>query len=88
MRVTASQLRADVYNLLDQVLRSGEPLEIERSGQLLRIVPARAGSWVDRLPIREGVVVGDPEELVHVDWSAHWQPGPLLPDSNRGSDEP
>lgn len=74
MRVTASQLRADVYNLLDGVLRTGEPLEIERGGQILRVVPARVGSWVDRLPRREGVVVGDPEELVHVDWSGHWAP--------------
>lgn len=77
MRVTASQLRADVYKLLDSVLESGEPLEIERGGRLLRIVPARAGSWVDRLPVREGVVTGDPEDLVHLDWSSHWEPGAL-----------
>ncbi|MDP2309892.1 MAG: type II toxin-antitoxin system Phd/YefM family antitoxin [Pseudomonadota bacterium] len=75
MRVTASQLRADVYNLLDAVLQTGEPLEIERGGQLLRIVPARAGSWVDRLRVREGVVVGDPEDLAQLDWSSHWDPG-------------
>jgi antitoxin (DNA-binding transcriptional repressor) of toxin-antitoxin stability system len=77
MRVTASQLRADVYNLLDKVLETGEPIEIERGGQLLRIVAARAGSWVDRLPVREGVVVGDPEDLVSLDWSSQWEPGAL-----------
>lgn len=77
MPISASQLRADVYRLLDHVLETGEALEIERNGQILRIVPARRGSWVDRLPVREGVVVGDPEDLVHIDWSAGWEPGAL-----------
>lgn len=77
MRVTASQLRADVYNLLDRVLETGEPIEIERGGRLLRIVSARAGSWVDRLPVREGVVVGNPDDLVSLDWSSQWEPGAL-----------
>lgn len=77
MSVTASQLRADVYRILDRALESGEPVEIERHGQILRLVPPRLRSWVDRLPKREGVVAGDPDELVHLDWSAEWKPEPL-----------
>lgn len=77
MRVTASQLRADVYRLLDRVLESGEPLEIERGGRVLRIVGPTAGpSWVDRLPRRDGALVGDPDEFVHLDASDAWDPGP------------
>lgn len=76
MRVTASQLRADVYNLLDRVLETGEPLEIERGGRVLRVVAEPRGSWIDRLVVRDGVLVGDPEELVHVDWSGEWKPEP------------
>ena len=74
MRVTASHLRADVYNLLDRVLESGEPLEIERSGQILRIVPDRPRNWMDRLVVRDGVVNGDPDDLVQIDWSSGWRP--------------
>jgi prevent-host-death family protein len=74
MRVTASQLRADVYNLLDRVIETGEPLEIERNGVVVRIVPPRARDWLDRLPRRAGVVVGDPEDLVELDWSELWSP--------------
>lgn len=77
MSLTASQLRADVYRILDRVLASGEPLEIERGGQVLRLVPPRPRSWVDQLPRREGVVVGDPDDLVGIDWSSEWKPDPL-----------
>lgn len=76
MRVTASQLRADIYNLLDRVTESGEPLEIERKGTILRIVPSQQRDWIDRLPRREGAVTGDPEDLVSIDWSGSWNPDP------------
>jgi hypothetical protein len=74
MPVSASKLRADVYRLLDQVIETGEPLEIERRGVILRIVGPPRASWIDRLPRRDGVVVGDPESLVHHDWSSEWSP--------------
>ncbi len=77
MRLTPSQLRADVYRLIDQVITTGEPLEIDRNGTIVRLVPPSASSWLDRLPRREGVVVGDPEDLVHNDWSEGWTPDPL-----------
>lgn len=77
VHLSPSALRADLYNLLDRVLDTGEPLEIERQGQILRIVPARASLWTDRLPRREGVVTGDSDDLVNQDWSDTWNPGPL-----------
>lgn len=77
MPLTASQLRADVYRILDRAIATGEVLEIERNGHILRLVPPGKRSWLDRLPRREGVVVGDPEDLVHIDWSAEWKPEPM-----------
>jgi hypothetical protein len=71
--ISATQLRQDVYRILDQVLESGRPVEIERGGRRLRIVPVDGGSKLDRLVERD-VIVGDPEELVHVDWSGEWRP--------------
>ncbi|HET9164280.1 MAG TPA: hypothetical protein VFN89_12660 [Solirubrobacterales bacterium] len=79
MALTASKLRANVYRLLDEVLETGKPLEIERNGRLLVIAPkepsARGSIW-DRLPRREGFIVGDPDELIHIDWSSEWNPDP------------
>lgn len=72
MSVTASHLRANIYKLLDQVLESGQPLEIERRGQKLRIVPVRPSSKLEKLVPRPDAIVGDPDDLVHLDWSAEW----------------
>ncbi len=76
MAITASKLRADVYRLLDEVLETGQPLEIERNGKTLVIAPKEKLSFWDRLPRREGFIVGDPDELIHVDWSSEWNPDP------------
>mgnify|MGYP000963929716 CR=1 FL=1 len=74
MGISASHLRQDLYKLLDRVLETGEPLVIDRKGRRLRVVPDAPPSRLARLPKRQGFVVGDPADLVHVDWSAEWRP--------------
>lgn len=76
MALSASKLRANVYRLLDEVLETGKPLEIERNGEILVIVPRKAESIWDRLPRSKGFIVGDPDELIHMDWSSEWNPDP------------
>ena len=73
-KYSVSALRADLYRLLDQVLETGEPLEIERKGKRLRIVPVKRGSKLDLLKPNPGAIIGDPEDLVHMDWSSEWKP--------------
>ncbi len=74
MAITASHLRSDLYRLLDQVLESGEPLIIERKGRRLRVVPEVPASRLARLSRRPDFILGDPADLVHMDWSGEWQP--------------
>lgn len=76
MALSASKLRANVYRLLDEVLETGKPLEIERNGEILVIVPRKTETIWDRLPRRKGFIVGDPDELIHMDWSSEWNPDP------------
>jgi hypothetical protein len=76
MALSASKLRANVYRLLDEVLATGRPLEIERNGKTLVITAKEEQSIWDRLPRREGFIVGDPDELIHIDWSSEWNPDP------------
>lgn len=71
--LTASGLRADVYRVLDEVLESGVPVEIERRGRRLRIAPLSERKKLDRLE-PHAVIIGDPEDLVHLDWSREWRP--------------
>ena len=70
--VTPSQLRQDIYRLIDRVLETGEPLEIERKGRRLRLVPDVPVDRLDRIRANPAAIVGDPEDLVSLDWAADW----------------
>jgi antitoxin (DNA-binding transcriptional repressor) of toxin-antitoxin stability system len=78
MKVTATQLRSDLYRILDRVLETGEPVEVERAEGTLVIKPLvsqrRAAPKRKRGAGNPRLVVGDPDELVHFDWSKHWKP--------------
>jgi hypothetical protein len=73
MRLSASKLRENIYRILDEILDTGVPVEIERRGRILRIVPEEKASKLDRLRKRS-YLNSDPEELVHLDWSKEWRP--------------
>ncbi len=73
MKVTASKLRENVYRLLDQVLATGVPIEIERRGRLLKLVPVEPTSKLAALEPRP-FLAAEPESLVHLDWSGEWKP--------------
>jgi len=73
MAIKASALRENVYRLLDQVLETGVPLEIERKGKILTIHPQEKRSKLANLPPR-AYLRCDPEELVEMDWSGEWRP--------------
>jgi hypothetical protein len=71
--LTASKLRDDIYRVLDHVLATGEPVEIERNGRRLRIVADEPPTRLGRLIRRADVVTGDSDDLVHLDWSDEWR---------------
>ena len=75
MPLTASRLRENVYKILDSVIETGEPVEIERKGRVLRIVIATpSGSKVSRIRKRPGLINGNPKDLAEIDWSKEWNP--------------
>lgn len=81
MSITPSQLRANLYRLLDQVIETGEALEIRRNGHVVRLVPAAPVSVLSRLLPHPDYVQGPSEDLVHQDWSSEWDPeNALQPD--------
>ena len=70
--LSLTKVRADLYKIVDKVLETGTPVEIERRGKKVRIVPVRPASKLDNLVKRPGTIVGNPEDLVHMDWSSEW----------------
>lgn len=73
MAVSTSKLRSNIYKLLDKVLETGEPLEIERKGRKLKIIAAPAPDRLARLQAHKKYLPADPEDIVHVDWSGEWR---------------
>ena len=49
-------------------------MEIERHGQRVLITRSVPESKLARLVPRPGVIKGDPEDLVHLDWYDEWRP--------------
>ena len=71
MAIKATQLRQNLYQLLDKILEDGKPLEVERGGQILQIIPAKKRSKFEMLEDRQAIN-GDPDSLLNLDWSEYW----------------
>ncbi len=71
MKISASQLRSDIYRILDQVLDSGVTVRIERRGRIITISPDDRPSRLSRLKKRK-CIKGNPKDLIHLDWSDEW----------------
>jgi hypothetical protein len=69
-------LRENIYRILDQVAQTGVAVEIVRRGRKLKIVRADEGAAtkLDRLVAHPDALVGDPHDIVHLDWSTEWRP--------------
>ena len=98
MKTTATKLRADLYKVLDRIADTGETVEIERRGKLLKIVREEEAKeegtpyWrqvldkVRTLKPHPDYIIGNPDELVDIDWSKDWKPYfPSTHTSSRGS---
>ena len=73
MAISASTLRQNIYRILDRVAETGIPEEINRRGHVLRIVSTQKKRKLSNAKKRP-ILKGDPETLVHIDWSHLWKP--------------
>jgi hypothetical protein len=73
MRITASKLRENIYRILDDIVESGTPVEINRKGKTLKIVYEKSVKKTSRL-VRRNIIQGRAEDLIHMDWSEEWKP--------------
>jgi len=73
--ISATEFRGKLYYFLDQVLATGEALEIKRHGQVLKIVlehPKPKKNKLAKLKKHKGVISCTPEELIQQDWLSEW----------------
>lgn len=67
-KVTPTQLRKNLYNLLDDVINTGIPLQINRGGKILQITPVEKINKLDKLISRPEVIIGDADDIVDITW--------------------
>lgn len=70
--IKPSNLREDIYNLLDHVIETGVPLEIKRKGKILKVVLDRKASKLANLKKRD-VMSAQPDYYVHQNWLKNWK---------------
>ena len=66
--ITVTELRNNIYNLLDEILATGVTLEINRAGRKLHISPVEPVDKFANMVFRPDVMNGDQNELVHMEW--------------------
>lgn len=74
MAISTSELRQNIYRLLDEVLETGVALEIERNGRLLRVVADPVPEKLAALDPHPGAVTGDVEDLATLSFADSWTP--------------
>lgn len=73
MKLSATELRQNLYRIIDTVIATGETVEVERKHGTVRIVPEHKRSIWDSLEVHD-VVAGD----VEMDWSNAWDGEPEI----------
>ena len=72
--MTPTELRNDIYRVLDDVLQTGIPQEVIRGTRTLLIVPAGGRRLrLEDLPRREALAC-TPDELIATSWDREWSP--------------
>ncbi len=72
--VSMSDLAANLNELLEKVLRTGEPLEVDYKGEKLIIYTEKQetkqkSDKFSRLKSHPDCLTGNPEDIVHMDWT-------------------
>ncbi len=66
--ITVTELRGNIYKLLDEVLETGVPIEIAKGNKKLKIVPVDKKDKLANLASRPNIIKGDADDLVHISW--------------------
>ena len=66
--ISVTELRGNIYKILNEVLNTGIPIEINKGGKKLKIMPAEKVDKLQNLVSRPYVIKGDPDDLVDISW--------------------
>ncbi|MEM9540708.1 MAG: type II toxin-antitoxin system Phd/YefM family antitoxin [Cyanobacteria bacterium P01_E01_bin.42] len=64
--ITVAELKGNIDRLLDEILTTSIPVEIERGGKRFRLVSVETKDKLQNLIHRPDAIVGDPDELIEI----------------------
>lgn len=67
-QVTHAEFIKKTEELLNEVLKTGIPLEIDKNGKFLKIVPVEKKNKLQNLTFKPDVIQGNPDDLVNISW--------------------
>lgn len=70
----ATQLRKNLFKVLDRTAQTGQPVEVECKGRRFRIVALDPPDRFANLQKHPDVFCGDLDDLIRIDWMAEWRP--------------
>jgi hypothetical protein len=80
MQVTLTQLRSHLYEWMDQLIETGESIELSRKGVKIKIsVDTPAVPKSRKFTQRKNVINGKPEDIVSTHWISEWDDKNALP---------
>lgn len=77
MAVTPTQLRENLYKILDQVIETQVPVDILRKGHIVKLMvgPSKISRKLSTLKAHPEALCVDPDLFIETDWSINWQKG-------------
>lgn len=66
--ITVTELRGNIYKLIDEIIDTGIPLEIKKGDKKLRILPVQEKKKLDNLKKRPDVIIGQVTDLPDIHW--------------------
>ncbi len=66
--VTTTELKNNIDSLLEEVLKTGIPLEINKGGKRFLISPVKKTDKLQNLVYRPDIIKGNPDDLVDIKW--------------------
>lgn len=65
--ISPTELRENIYQLLDRVLETGVPIEIKYRGKKLCLIPMPNIDKFQDLEYRPEIIRAAPEDLIHIE---------------------
>ena len=70
----ATNLRKNLFRILDEAARTGKSIEIESKGRKFRIIALERPDRFAGLQRHPDVFSGDLDSLINIDWMTEWRP--------------